>query len=158
MAQQSPDANVYFVPTHSKWPFIGSIAMMVTMVGVASWLNDSGWGKWTFYAGIAMLVLTLFWWFSDVVRESQAGNYNRQVDGSFRMGMVWFIFSEVMFFGAFFGALFYTRNLGLPWLGGEGDGVMTNELLWDGYSARGPPMARAASAATSRPFRPGACR
>ena len=60
MAQQSPDANVYFVPTHSKWPFIGSIAMFVTMVGVASWLNDSGWGKWTFFAGIAMLVLTLF--------------------------------------------------------------------------------------------------
>jgi len=138
MAQQSPDANVYFVPTHSKWPFIGSIAMMVTMVGVASWLNDSSWGKWTFYAGIAMLVLTLFWWFSDVVRESQAGSYNRQVDGSFRMGMVWFIFSEVMFFGAFFGALFYTRNLGLPWLGGAGDGVMTNELLWDGYSAAWP--------------------
>jgi len=73
-----------------------------------------------------------------VVRESQAGSYNRQVDGSFRMGMVWFIFSEVMFFGAFFGALFYTRNLGLPWLGGAGDGVMTNELLWDGYSAAWP--------------------
>jgi cytochrome c oxidase subunit 3 len=85
-----------------------------------------------------MLVLTLFWWFSDVVPESQAGNYTRQVDGSVRMGMVWFIFSEVMFFGAFFGALFYTRNLGLPWLGGEGDGVMTNELLWDGYSAAWP--------------------
>lgn len=155
--QHSPDANVYFVPTHSKWPFIGSIAMMVTMVGVASWLNDAGWGKWTFYAGIAMLVLTLFWWFSDVVRESQAGHYNHRVDGSFRMGMVWFIFSEVMFFGAFFGALFYPQ-LGLPWLGGEGDGVMTNELLWDGYSAARPTNGQAPSAATSRPFRHGACR
>jgi len=108
------------------------------MVGVASWLNDAGWGKWTFFTGLAMLVLTLFWWFSDVVRESQAGHYNQQVDGSFRMGMVWFIFSEVMFFGAFFGALFYTRALGLPWLGGEGDGVMTNELLWQGYSTGWP--------------------
>ncbi|KAF1014270.1 MAG: Cytochrome c oxidase subunit 3 [Stenotrophomonas maltophilia] len=138
MALPPTDANVYFVPSHSRWKFVGSIAMMVTMVGVASWLNDAGWGKWAFYAGIAMLVLTLFWWFSDVVRESQAGHYNRQVDGSFRMGMVWFIFSEVMFFGAFFGALFYTRTLGLPWLGGEGDGLMTNELLWDGYSAAWP--------------------
>jgi cytochrome c oxidase subunit 3 len=138
MAHNTPDANVYFVPSHSKWPFVGSIAMFVLMIGVASWLNDVSWGKWTFFTGIAMLILTLFLWFGDVIRESEAGHYNRQVDGSFRMGMVWFIFSEVMFFGAFFGALFYTRSLGLPWLGGDGDGVLTNELLWDGYSAAWP--------------------
>jgi len=112
--------------------------MFVMMIGVASWLNDAGWGRWTFFAGVAMLLATLFMWFGDVIRESNAGHYNRQVDGSFRMGMVWFIFSEVMFFGAFFGALFYTRVLTLPWLGGEGDGVMTNELLWNGYSAAWP--------------------
>jgi cytochrome c oxidase subunit 3 len=138
MAHNAPDANVYFVPSHSKWPFVGSISMLVMMVGVASWLNDANWGRWTFFAGIAMMVFTLFLWFGDVIRESVAGHYNRQVDGSFRMGMIWFIFSEVMFFGAFFGALFYTRNMGLPWLGGEGHGVMTNELLWEGYSAAWP--------------------
>ena len=138
MAQNSPDANVYFVPSHSKWPFLGSISMLVLMVGVASWLNDARWAPWAFAIGVAMLVFTLFLWFGDVIRESEAGRYNRQVDVSFRMGMVWFIFSEVMFFGAFFGALFYTRNLGLPWLGGTGDGVMTNELLWSGYSAAWP--------------------
>ena len=60
------------------------------------------------------------------VDESMAGNYNEQVDRSFRIGMLWFIFSEVMFFAAFFGALFYARNMSIPWLGGEGDGVMTN--------------------------------
>ncbi|KRG37925.1 MFS transporter [Stenotrophomonas pictorum JCM 9942] len=138
MAHNTSDANVYFVPSHSKWPFVGSISMLVMMVGVASWLNDAGWGRWTFFAGVAMMVFTLFLWFGDVIRESVAGRYNHQVDGSFRMGMVWFIFSEVMFFGAFFGALFYTRQMGLPWLGGEGHGVMTNELLWDGYSAAWP--------------------
>ena len=135
MAQTPTDANVYFVPAQSKWPFVGSIAMMVTMVGVASWLNDASWGRWTFYIGIAMLVLTLFWWFSDVVRESQAGHYNRQVDGSFRMGMVWFIFSEVMFFGAFFGALFYAPIFSVPWLGGEGHGVLTHQFIWENYNA-----------------------
>lgn len=138
MAQNTPDANVYFVPSQSKWPFVGSISMLVMMVGVATWLNDANWGRWTFFAGVAMMVLTLFLWFGDVIRESVSGRYNHQVDGSFRMGMVWFIFSEVMFFGAFFGALFYTRNMGLPWLGGEGHGVMTNELLWEGYSAAWP--------------------
>ena len=139
MAQaHSPDANIYFVPHQSKWPFVGSIAMFVTMLGVASWLNDAAWGQWVFYAGIVMLCATLFMWFGDVIRESISGHYNKQVDVSFRMGMVWFIFSEVMFFGAFFGALFYARTLALPFLGGEGDGVMTNTLLWEGFSAAWP--------------------
>jgi cytochrome c oxidase subunit 3 len=139
MAQTHTDsANVYFVPQQSKWPFVGSIAMLLLMVGVASWLNDAAWGKWTFFIGIALLATTLFMWFGDVIRESVAGNYNKQVDGSFRIGMVWFIFSEVMFFGAFFGALFYTRTLALPWLSGVGDGAMTNALLWEGYSASWP--------------------
>ncbi|WP_440976562.1 cytochrome c oxidase subunit 3 [Pseudoxanthomonas winnipegensis] len=139
MAQtHSQDADVYFVPAQSKWPFVGSIAMFVLMIGVASWLNDAAWGKWTFLVGVVLLAATLFMWFGDVIRESVAGRYNGQVDVSFRMGMVWFIFSEVMFFAAFFGALFYTRTFALPWLGGQGDGVMTNALLWEGYSAGWP--------------------
>ncbi len=139
MAQtHAPDPNAYFIPHHSKWPFVGSIAMFTAMLGVASWLNDVGWGKWVFFAGLVMLCATLFMWFGDVIRESVRGSYNDQVDVSFRMGMVWFIFSEIMFFGAFFGALFYARTLVLPWLGGAGDGVMTNSLLWEGFSAAWP--------------------
>ena len=145
MAQtHATDPNAYFVPHHSKWPFVGSIALFTTMLGVASWLNDVGWGKWVFFAGVLMLCATLFMWFGDVIRESVQGNYNDQVDVSFRMGMVWFIFSEVMFFAAFFGALFYARTLALPWLGGDGDGVMTNSLLWDGFSAAWPTAGPAA--------------
>ena len=134
----SPDANIYFVPHQSKWPFVGSIAMFITMFGVASWLNDLSWGMWTFYAGVVGLCATLFMWFGDVIRESVSGSYNRQVDVSFRMGMVWFIFSEVMFFAAFFGALFYARMLSVPWLGGEGDGMQTHNLLWQGFDAAWP--------------------
>ncbi|TWI06810.1 cytochrome c oxidase subunit 3 [Aerolutibacter ruishenii] len=139
MAQaQSPDANHYFVPHSSRWPFLGSIALFVTMVGLASWFNDVSWGNEVFFVGIALLCGVLFGWFGDVIRESVAGNYNKQVDVSFRMGMMWFIFSEVMFFAAFFGALFYARQYAMPWLGGEGDGVMTNSLLWEGFSAAWP--------------------
>jgi cytochrome c oxidase subunit III len=76
-----------------------------------------------------------FGWFRSVIRESLAGSYNSQVDRSFRMGMMWFIFSEVMFFGAFFGALFYARMFAVPWLGGEGHGVLTHQFLWDNYGA-----------------------
>ncbi len=134
----SPDANIYFVPHSSRWPFLGSIALFVTMIGLASWMNEASWGNEVFFVGVALLVAVLFGWFGDVIRESIAGNYNKQVDTSFRMGMVWFIFSEVMFFGAFFGALFYARQLALPWLGGAGDGVMTHSLLWDSFSNAWP--------------------
>ena len=139
MAQaQSPDANIYFVPHSSRWPFLGSIALFTTMVGIASWFNEVSWGRPVFFIGIALMCAVLFGWFGDVVRESVRGNYNKQVDTSFRMGMIWFIFSEVMFFGAFLGALFYARQYAMPWLGGEGDGVMTNSLLWPGFSAAWP--------------------
>jgi cytochrome c oxidase subunit 3 len=134
----TPNPNVYFVPHSSRWPFYGSIALFVTMFGLASWFNETSWGMWTFYVGAALMIGVLFGWFGDVIRESIGGNYNRQVDVSFRMGMVWFIFSEVMFFAAFFGALFYARQYALPWLGGEGDGMATNSLLWQGFSSAWP--------------------
>ena len=133
-----PQTDRYFVPAQSKAPIFASISLFTLMLGGASWLNGFGPGKWLFFSGVAMMIATLFYWFSQVVRESLAGHYNRQVDVSFRMGMIWFIFSEVMFFAAFFGALFYARQFALPWLGGEGDGVMTNALLWDGYTTAWP--------------------
>ncbi len=132
------DPNVYYVPHGSKWPVIASVALFIAMLGFASWLNEWSFGKPTFFVGLAFLALILFKWFADVITESMRGYYNRQVDTSFRMGMVWFIFSEVMFFAAFFGALFYARTLALPWLGGEGDGVATNNLLWSEFSSAWP--------------------
>ncbi|HEY9540925.1 MAG TPA: cytochrome c oxidase subunit 3 [Luteimonas sp.] len=137
-AQAARDPNAYFVPHHSRWPLFASVALFVTMYGLASWFNEDSYGKAMFFVGIAGMIVILFKWFADVILESVSGYYNKQVDGSFRMGMVWFIFSEVMFFGAFFGALFYARQYALPWLGGAGDGVMTNALLWEGFSSAWP--------------------
>jgi cytochrome c oxidase subunit 3 len=96
-------------------------------------MNGSAMAQWTFWLGLATIIFMLFGWFGEVIRESQAGLYNAQVDGSFRMGMSWFIYSEVMFFAVLFGALFYARALSVPWLGGSGTGASTNELLWQGY-------------------------
>ena len=134
----SHDKNIYFVPHGSRWPVVASVALFVTMFGFASWLNEASYGKPMFFTGLVFLALILFKWFADVVTESLRGYYNKQVDTSFRMGMIWFIFSEVMFFAAFFGALFYARQYAMPWLGGEGDGVATNNLLWPGFSAAWP--------------------
>jgi cytochrome c oxidase subunit III len=138
MAQTHDDANAYYVPHHSPWPFIGSITLFTTMVGVANWFNGHAWGFPTFLVGLVATLAVLFAWFGNVIGESLAGRYNPQVDTSFRMGMMWFIFSEVMFFAAFFGALFYARMFTLPWLSGEGDGALTNQFLWQGFSAGWP--------------------
>jgi cytochrome c oxidase subunit 3 len=72
-----------------------------------------------------------------VVKESRAGLYSAQMDRSFRWGMSWFIFSEVMFFLAFFGALFYIRYWTGPWLAGEGDKGISN-MLWPGFEYSWP--------------------
>lgn len=126
----------YYIPHEAKWPIVGSIGLFTTFWGLASWFNGSGMGQFMFFVGMAIMVFMLFGWFSTVVNESQNGTYNGQVDTSFRMCMSWFIFSEVMFFGAFFGALFYVRNFSGPWLGGDGAGGadVTNAVLWTGYS------------------------
>jgi cytochrome c oxidase subunit 3 len=131
-------ADQYYVPHGTKWPIIGSLGMIIMLASAAFWVNDSSVAPWTFLAGTAIMVYMIFGWFGEVIRESEAGMYNEQVDTSFRMGMMWFIFSEVMFFAAFFGALFYARMFAVPWLGGEGSGAFTNEILWQGYDAVWP--------------------
>ncbi len=138
MAHTLQDADIYFVPKHSHWPLVGSVGLFTMAIGVANWFNGHVWGKSLFFVGIAVMLVMLFGWFGTVIRESVSGSYNRQVDASFRQGMIWFILSEVFFFAAFFGALFYARNFSLPWLGGSGDGVMTHALLWSGFDPAWP--------------------
>jgi len=131
--------GAYYVPHGSKWPIVGSIGLFTTVYGLASWINgDATLGKPITAIGIVCLLVMLFGWFRDVISESVRGLYNKQVDTSFRMGMIWFIFSEIMFFGAFFGALFYARALVVPWLGGEGDGALTNFYLWGNFATVWP--------------------
>ncbi len=136
MSQHADSA--YYVPHGTKWPFIGSVGMITTLASAAMWMNGTGLGRWTFLLGLAIIVYMLFGWFGEVIRESERGMYNDQVDSSFRLGMAWFIFSEIMFFACFFGALFYARALVVPWLGGEGSGALTNEHLWQGFVSHWP--------------------
>jgi cytochrome c oxidase subunit 3 len=128
----------YYVPHGSHWPIVGSIGLLFTMLGVSTWLNGADFGFWIMLGGISVIIVMLIGWFGTVIHESVGGLYNPQVDKSFRMGMFWFIFSEVMFFAAFFGALFYARNMSVPWLGGGSNNFFTNLLLWTGYEASWP--------------------
>ena len=128
MADAHAPSGRYYVPHESKWPIIGSAAFFTLLLGVIAGLNHwTGW--WSMIPGFALVVFMFIGWFGDVIGENQQGIYGLDVDRSFRMGMMWFIFSEVMFFAAFFGALFYARVFSVPWLGGEGTKVMGNELL-----------------------------
>ena len=121
----------YYLPDPTKWPIITSMGLFLLALGFTLQIHHLAPGPWLMAAGAIIIVLMLYAWFSQVATESEAGRYDAQVDTSFRMGMGWFIFSEVMFFAAFFGALFYTRVLSVPWLAGE-------EMLWPGFEATWP--------------------
>jgi cytochrome c oxidase subunit III len=134
----SDSHDTYFIPEPSRWPIVGTLAIFTSFVGGGMMLNGSGFGTFILGMGVAAIIYMFAGWFSDVIGESLAGNYNKQVDISFRWGMSWFIFSEVMFFAAFFGALFYIRVLSVPWLGGEGHGFVTHMFLWPDFEAIWP--------------------
>ncbi|MDT3670646.1 MAG: cytochrome c oxidase subunit 3 [Aromatoleum sp.] len=124
----------YFVPEPSKYPIFGSIALLLFASGAVMWLNRIEPGQWVFFLGIAVLVYMLFGWFGQVIRESESGKYGVKVDRSFRWSMGWFIFSEVMFFAAFFGALFYSRVLTVPSLASGAN----EALIWPGFTSAWP--------------------
>jgi len=125
-------APYYFVPAPSKWPAVGSVAMILTLFGAVGTINSQAYGPWTLLAGFLVLIYMFFGWFGTVIAESEGGQYNSRVDASFRWSMSWFIFSEVMFFAAFFGALFYARVISMPWLGD----LDHKSILWPDFIAQ----------------------
>ena len=131
-------SQAYYVPHGSNWPILGAVGLFLLMLGVSTSLNGAGVGPVLAWTGAAVVIVMIVGWFGAVIHESEGGVYNKQVDRSFRMGMTWFIISEVMFFAAFFGALFYARQWAVPWLGGEGNNFFTNLLLYPGYENTWP--------------------
>ena len=137
--------NRYFVPDPSHWPLVGSLALLLLASGAVMTMNSIASGGLVLLVGFAVLAVMLFGWFGRVIGESESGSYNPQVDRSFRWAMAWFIFSEVMFFAAFFGALFYIRVLSVPELASPDQAG-----LWDGFKNQWP----TAGPAAKDPFTP----
>ena len=121
----------YYLPDPSPWPLVASVGLFALAGGFVMLVNDVNVAPWVMLIGGLIIAFMMFGWFGVVVKESEAGQYNAHVDISFRMGMLWFIFSEVMFFGGFFGALFYLRNLAIPWLA-------ETDILWMGFDGGWP--------------------
>jgi cytochrome c oxidase subunit 3 len=144
-------APYYFVPGPSRWPLCAGMSLLATMIGASGWVNGAAWGPMLNIAGILATLTVLYFWFGDAIGESESGKYNQRIDLSYRWSMSWFIFSEVMFFGAFFGALFYARAISLPWLGD-----LDHKIIWPDFAAQwganGDPAGTVESFTTMGPF------
>lgn len=128
------NAPYYFVPSLSRWPALAALAMFFFVLGASNWVNDVSWAPYAFALSLLILFSVLIGWFRHVIGESEGGQYSANVDTSFRWSMGWFIFSEVMFFAAFFGALFYAREIAMPWLGD----LNNKTFLWPDFTAAWP--------------------
>ena len=143
MSDQAPN---YYVPHSSPWPIVGSIALFVMCFGGGHFLHQAtdkvaavgSFGKPVFFVGVALVAFMMFGWFVSVIRESLRGMNSAQLDRSYRQSMAWFILSEVMFFAAFFGALFYARMISVPWLAGAGNNIETHVMLWPDFAETWP--------------------
>ena len=131
----------YYVPNPSRHPVMASIGLLFVVLGASQWINGHGWGKWALVFGLLWWLGTLFQWFRESIAESEGGLYGHKVDLSFRWSMSWFIFSEVMFFGAFFTALWWARAHSVPALGS-----LDNALLWPDFKAVWPSLAAGVTA------------
>jgi cytochrome c oxidase subunit 3 len=144
--QASTEFEKYYVPEKSPLAVMATIGLVLSVFGAAKMLNDMSFGEpgsaspTILYIGLFVFAATLFVWFRTTVRENLAGLASGQLKKSYVLGMYWFIFSEVMFFAAFFGTLFYVRNIAGPWLAGEGEGGRMNGLLWEGFQFAWPMM------------------
>lgn len=127
----------YYVPKPSHWPLVATIGLLVFLVGAASWMHNDWYGPYVLFLGVVILTFMFFGWFGQVIYENNKGLYDLQVDHSFRLGMMWFIFSEIFFFSAFFGALFFTRFWSVPLLGGAYHPI-THMTLWPHFEATWP--------------------
>ena len=140
----------YFVPSPSGFPAMASLGLFCVILGAGQWVNGVGWGAYSLMLGLVIWLSTLFVWFRQAISESEGGLYSERVDVSFRWSMSWFIFSEVMFFAAFFGALYWARVYSVPTLGN-----LDHNVLWPDFKAIWPSAgggATASPAGTVEPF------
>ena len=140
----------YFVPPPSRHPAMAALGLFFVIMGASQWVNDSNWGPYALLFGMLILLTVLYQWFGDAIHESETGAYGDNIDASFRWSMSWFIFSEVMFFGAFFGALWWARVHSVPNLGGADNFA----FLWPDFKAIWPSVAEGVTASPAQTIEP----
>ncbi|MGD9810845.1 MAG: cytochrome c oxidase subunit 3 [Sphingobium sp.] len=99
----------YHILPPSIWPLIGAVSALCLAMGAISWMHPAEMGSagpGLFGLGLAGVLATMFFWWSDVVKEAHAGDHTPVVQLHLRYGMILFIASEVMFFVGWFWAFF----------------------------------------------------
>ena len=139
----------YYIPSPSRHPVMAAIGLFFVILGAAQWINGASWGAYALAFGMLWWLSVLYQWFHQAVTESENGLYGHKVDMSYRWSMSWFIFSEVMFFGAFFTALWWARSHSVPTLGG-----LENALLWPDFKAIWPTLSVGATASPANIVEP----
>lgn len=132
------DAHHYYVPNPSPYPFILSTGLLLLTSGFVFNMNNYAPGIWMMFLGLLCTLYVLFGWFGSVIDESESGRYGAWEDKSFRIGMIVFISSEVAFFAAFFGALFFMRNIAVPELAGFDADFTPYKGFTDAWPSAGP--------------------
>ena len=131
----------YYVPHASRHPAMAALGLFFVILGAGQWINGVEWGKYSLFFGLVFWLGVLYQWFGDAITESEGGQYGQKIELSYRWSMSWFIFSEVMFFGAFFSALWWARVHSVPMLGN-----LDNALLWPDFKAVWPTAAAGVTA------------
>lgn len=139
-------ASRYYVPKQSGWPILGAVALLILAFGS---LNlDEKWGLIAVIIGLAGLIFMIGGWLWSVIKESNAGLYNQQMDKTFRWGMLWFLVAELFLFGLIIGSIIHVRFSITPWLAGQsGDASqLTHYLLWPDFAKHWPLLTTPGSA------------
>ncbi|MDN5247833.1 MAG: cytochrome c oxidase subunit 3 [Wolbachia endosymbiont of Tyrophagus putrescentiae] len=91
----------------SPWPIAISAAILVLVLGLVSTLHKHFFGVSTLILGIGAVSGVLFYWWRDVVKEAVYDKCHTYiVKHGLKIAMCLFIFSEVIFFAAFFCSFF----------------------------------------------------
>ncbi len=117
MADAHGKNHDYHIIDPSPWPFMGSMGALLMAIGGVAWMQQMKGGSlplfgmnlatpWIFAIGLAVVLYTMFAWWSDTIKEAHEGHHTKVVSIHLRYGMIMFIASEVMFFVAWFWAFF----------------------------------------------------
>jgi len=100
----------------SPWPIIGSIAVLFLVSGISKWFTLHSYNL--LIIGIISLLLVVFQWWRDVIRErTYQGLHSLKVISGLRWGIILFIISEILFFISFFWAFFHRSLSPSPEIG-----------------------------------------
>ncbi len=130
----------YYVPEYSWWPILAAVGLFLLGLGSIEYFGDGTLGPKLLISGVSILLLVMVCWLAAVMKESRKGLYDAQMHRTFRWGMAWFIFTDIMLFVGLLGALWYYRIFTFPQLAGTHHAfeLLTHYVLWPDFRSDWP--------------------